>query len=101
MRFGFAREAERTLRGRIRLSGERTLGGWQDVPVRVTVVGKVKELMPNLTTALVEVSGAQFVATFDPASVAGLNVGSDVLIDEEYASIVSTAPMPGGNGNVL
>ncbi|MDO8683315.1 MAG: hypothetical protein Q7N50_07540 [Armatimonadota bacterium] len=79
------------------MSNNSSLGGWQDVPIRVTVVGKVKELMPNHKTALVEVSGAQFVATFDPIAMRSLVVGSDVLIDEEYASIVGKAPMS-GNG---
>ncbi|MDO8585426.1 MAG: hypothetical protein Q7T82_00110 [Armatimonadota bacterium] len=83
------------------MSGENTLDGWQDVPIRVTVVGKVKELMPSSATALVEVSGAQFVATFDPTSIGGLAVGADVLIDEEYASIVGPAPASGGNGRVF
>jgi hypothetical protein len=76
------------------LSAENSLGGWSDIPIRVTVVGKIKELMPNKTTALVEVSGAQFVATFDPVVVAGLDIGAEVLIDEEYASIVGTTPAP-------
>ena len=83
------------------MSGENSLGGWQDVPIRVTVVGKVKELMPNRTTALVEVSGAQFVATFDPTEIGGLAVGAKVLIDEEYASIVGTAPLSGGDGKAF
>ena len=86
--------------GEKRLSGDSLVDGWQDVPIRVTVVGKVRELMPNRTTALVEVSGAQFVATFDPSTTGSLVVGADVLIDEEYASIVGSAP-PGGNGQVL
>jgi len=80
------------------LSGESSNGGWQDIPIRVTVVGKVKELMPNRTTAVVEVSGAQFVATFDPSAMGPPVVGSQVLIDEEYASIVGPAPLPSGNG---
>jgi len=82
------------------LSGDGLLGGWQDVPIRVTVVGKVRELMPNHTTALVEVSGAQFVATFDTSAMGSVVVGADVLIDEEYASIVGLAPS-GGNGQVI
>ena len=79
------------------MSGDSTLGGWQDVPIRVTVIGKVKELMPNRTTALVEVSGAQFVATFDPTTAGILIVGAEVLIDEEYSSIVGALPRNGGD----
>lgn len=79
------------------MSGDSLLDGWQDVPIRVTVVGKVRELMPNRTTAMVEVSGAQFVATFEPSTIHSIVVGADVLIDEEYASIVGPAPL-GGNG---
>lgn len=74
------------------MSGEAFLGGWHDVPIRVTVIGKVKELMPNQKMALVEVSGAKIVATFDALSAIGLCVGSEVLIDEEYAAIVGAVP---------
>ena len=41
---------------------------------------------------MVEVSGARFVATFDPDTVNSLSVGADVLIDEELTSIVGKAP---------
>lgn len=82
------------------MSGDSLLDGWQDVPIRVTVIGKVRELMPNRTAALVEVSGAKFVATFDPLAMGALVVGSDVLIDEEYASIVGPVPL-GGNGHAI
>jgi hypothetical protein len=84
---------------RKKVSGESFLGGWHDVPIRVTVIGKVKELMPNRKTALVEVSGAKFVASFDSVSSIGLCVGSEVLVDEEYAAIVGVAP--GSNGEIL
>lgn len=69
------------------MSAETTLGGWQDVPIRMVVVGKVKELPAN-GKAIVDVSGARFVATFDPMIAGVLMVGSDVLIDEDCESIV-------------
>jgi hypothetical protein len=71
-----------------RLLAETTLDGWQDVPIRMIVVGKVKQLLANGTSVLVDVSGAVFVATFDPMSTGPLIVGSDVLIDEDYESIL-------------
>jgi hypothetical protein len=73
------------------LSVETTLGCWQDVPVRMIVVGKVKELLANGNTALVEVSGAMFVATFDPMITGMLTVDTKVLIDEDYESILCAA----------
>ena len=80
------------------MSQESYLGGWQDVPIRITVIGKVKEIMPHGKSALVEVSGAQFMATYDPTAVGCLAVGCDVLIDEEYASIVGPAPRASRDG---
>ena len=80
------------------MSQDSFLGGWQDVPIRVTVIGKVKEIMPHRKSALVEVSGAQFLATFDADAMDALDVGADVLIDEEYASIVGPAPQPRRDG---
>jgi len=70
------------------LSIETMLGGWQDVPIRMTVVGRVKELLANGTTALVDVSGATFAATFDPTVTGVLIVGSDVLVDPDHESIL-------------
>ena len=74
------------------LSDDSPLDGWHDIPIRITVVGKVQQVMPNRRSALVEVSGVQFVATFDAASSDTMVAGLEVLIDEEYASIVGPAP---------